>query len=235
MSLHIEAKPGDIAQTVFITGDPLRAKHYAEKWLVSPICYNHIRGMLGYTGTYKGKKVSIQGTGIGIPSTALYLHELIHSYKVNCVMRLGTCGAIQKDLKLGEVILASEAFTDSAAVQTFLSSNSPRAMPSEKLVKTAESIAASLNINLKKGTLLSTDLFYSEDKYRYDSFIHQGVLAVDMETSLLYAMANFYKIESIALLTVSDNILTGTASSADDRERHADDMIRLALEVAYSA
>jgi purine-nucleoside phosphorylase len=187
--------------------------------------------MFGFTGNYKGKRISIQGTGIGIPSTALYLHELIHSYKVNCVMRLGTCGAIQPDLKLGEVILATEAYTDSAAVQSFSNSTSFTPKPSSRLIKIVENISSSLHIALKTGALFSTDLFYSEDPHRYDSYITQGVLGVDMETSLLYAMAEYYKIASLSLLTVSDNILTGTASSAEEREKHADDMIRLALEV----
>lgn len=233
MSLHIGARQGDVAKTVLITGDPLRAKYYAETWLEKPFCYNHIRGMLGYTGTYQSKKISIQGTGIGIPSTALYLHELIHSYNVECVMRLGTCGAIQSNLKLDQLILATEAYTDSAAVQSFLRNADP-CKPSGELKSLAEKISKQLSIDLLEGPLFSTDLFYSEDPHRYDQYIQRGVLGVDMETCLLYAMSAYYKIESIALLTVSDNIITGAASSAEAREKNADEMIRLALEIILS-
>ncbi|MFM8911298.1 MAG: purine-nucleoside phosphorylase [Flammeovirgaceae bacterium] len=233
MSLHLEAAPGEVANTVLITGDPLRAKHYAENWLENSVCYNQVRSMLGYTGTYRGKRISIQGTGIGMPSTALYVHELIHSYKVKCIMRLGTCGAIQPQLRLADLVLATEAFGDSWAPRVFLPPNAVSSRPSPQLIAQAESVATSLGIDMTMGAAFSTDLFYSEDKHRYKPWVTQGVLGVDMETYLLYAMTAYYQVKSLTLLTVSDNILTGTAAPVAAREKPADAMIRLALEVAY--
>lgn len=233
MSLHIEAAPGQVADTVLITGDPLRAKHYAETWLRDAFCYNHVRGMLGYTGTYRGKRISIQGTGIGVPSTALYLHELIHGYQAKCIMRLGTCGAIQPGLQLADLVLATEAYGDSPAARSFLAQGAMSAQPNPHLATLARQVAGSLDIDLKQGAAFSTDLFYSEDPHRYDRWVRQGVLGVDMETCLVYAITAFYHVKSLALLTVSDNILTGTVAPAAAREKPGDAMIRLALEVAW--
>lgn len=233
MSLHIEAALGQVASTVLMTGDPLRAKYYAETWLENAVCYNQVRGMLGYTGTYRGKRISIQGTGIGMPSTALYVHELIHGYGVKCMMRLGTCGAIQQPLQLADLVLATEAFGDSLAPRMFMPAGVVSSRPSAQLVELADRAAASLNIEIKKGAAFSTDLFYSEDIHRYDQLVEQGVLGVDMETYLLYAMTAYYHVKSIALLTVSDNILTGTAAPVAAREKPAEAMIQLALAIAY--
>lgn len=230
MSLHLGAKPGDIAPTVLITGDPLRAKHYAEAFLEDRICYNQIRGMLGFTGNYKGRRVSIQGTGIGIPSTALYIHELTHSYDVNCIIRVGTCGALQPDLDLGDLVAATSANTDSAAVIKFLREGAP-ARAENTLLQLARSTANGLKLPLREGPVFSTDLFYSEDEKRYDRSKTDGVLGVDMETSMLYAMGAWYGFKALSLLTVSDNLITGAESSAEEREKQANDMIRVALGV----
>lgn len=228
MSLHIGAKPGEIASTVFITGDPVRAKHYAEHFLADPVCYNRIRGMFGYTGHYHGRRVSIQGTGIGIPSTALYVHELIHGYQVKCIIRVGTCGALQKNLSLGDIVAATEAGTDSAVVSRFLP-GLPKA--DAVLLSLATETARELKMTLRLGPLFSTDLFYSEDNSRYEKSVTNGVLGVDMETSMLYAMGARYGVQTLSLLTVSDNLLTGAESSPEEREKQANDMMRLALKV----
>ncbi len=232
MSLHIEAKEGEIAKTILITGDPLRAKHHAEAWFEKPFCYNQIRGMFGYTGTYQGRPISIQGTGMGIPSTALYLHELICEYHATCIIRVGTCGAIQKNIQLGQVILAMDSGTDSDVVKQYLTPPLPNAVADPSLVSLAKEIALRENVALLAGSVFSTDLFYSEDPHRYELIVKEGVLAVDMETSMLYAMAGYFKVRSISLLTVSDNIVTGEALPATDRERHTTDMIKLALKIA---
>lgn len=231
VSLHLGAKPGEVAPTVLITGDPLRAKHFAETFLENSFCYNQIRGMLGFTGTYRGKRVSIQGTGIGIPSTALYVHELTHGYRANCIIRIGTCGALQKDLQLGDIVAATEALTDSAAVAKFI--RQPHSLPkaNAQLLSFAESSAKELGLSLKKGPLYSTDLFYSEDNSRYGQSSMQGVLGVDMETSMLYAMGTRNNFKALSLLTVSDNLLTGQESTPVEREKQTNDMARLALEV----
>jgi purine-nucleoside phosphorylase len=234
MSLHIEAKEGEIAKTILITGDPLRAKHHAETWLEKPFCYNQIRGIFGYTGMYQGRTISIQGTGMGIPSTALYLHELIRKYHTTCIIRVGTCGAIQKNIQLGQVILATESGTDSGVVKQYLSPPLRNAVADPSLASLAKETALWENVSLLAGSVFSTDLFYSEDPHRYELIMEEGVLAVDMETSMLYAMASFFKVRSISLLTVSDNIVTGEALSAKDRERHTTDMIKLSLKIASS-
>jgi purine-nucleoside phosphorylase len=234
MSLHIEAKEGEIAKTILITGDPLRAKHHAETWLEKPFCYNQIRGIFGYTGMYQGRTISIQGTGMGIPSTALYLHELIRKYHTTCIIRVGTCGAIQKNIQLGQVILATESGTDSGVVKQYLSPPLRNAVADPSLASLAKETALWENVSLLAEGVFSTDLFYSEDPHRYELIMEEGVLAVDMETSMLYAMASFFKVRSISLLTVSDNIVTGEALSAKDRERHTTDMIKLSLKIASS-
>jgi purine-nucleoside phosphorylase len=234
MSLHIEAKEGEIAKTILITGDPLRAKHHAGAWLENPFCYNRIRGMVGYTGVFQGKTLSIQGTGMGIPSTALYAHELIHDYHVKCIIRVGTCGAIQKNIPLGQVILVTDSGTDSGVVQQYLSPLARHAQADSSLVSLVREIANKEKVSIMTGSVFSTDLFYSEDAHRYDPLVKEGVLAVDMETSMLYAMSDYFNVRSVSLLTVSDNIITGKALSAKDRETHTTDMIRLALKVASS-
>lgn len=233
MSLHIGAKIGEIANTVLITGDPLRAKHFA-KSLEGSVLYNEIRGMYGYTGTYRGMQLSIQGTGMGIPSTALYMHELICEYGVTCIIRIGTCGAIQPTLPLGQLILATEADTDSAVVQQYLKASATIPQADTLLVKRAHEVAQARNTTLQQGAIFSTDLFYSENPDRYDALVTKGTLAVEMETSMVYAMASYFKVSSLSLVTVSDNILTGEALSASDREFKTTEMLNLALEIAYA-
>lgn len=234
MSLHIGAQVGDIASTVLITGDPLRAKHFARS-LEGSVLYNVIRGMYGYTGRYHDQRISIQGTGIGIPSTALYMHELIHSYGVKCIIRIGTCGALQKNLSPGQLVLATEADTDSAVVQQYNMHrpSSPKASP--LLLQRAKEVSQVHKTKLHLGPVFSTDLFYSEDTHRYDPLIAKGTLGVDMETSMVYAMTSYFNVSSISLLTVSDNLLTGEALSASDRELKTVEMLNLALEITQSS
>lgn len=232
MSLHIEAKRGEIAETVLITGDPLRAKHYAETMITAARCYNRIRGMLGYSGTFLGKPVSIQGTGIGIPSTALYIHELIHAYGVKCIIRLGTCGAIQKDIRLGQLLLANKALTDSRVTPTIARDYSIESTADLALLQKAQEAAQVSGLALRTGTVFSTDLFYSDDDAtRWIAPARQGVLAVEMETSVLYALATKNNVAALSILTVSDNILTGAVASAEERETQTLDMVRLALKI----
>ncbi|MBK5277690.1 MAG: purine-nucleoside phosphorylase [Bacteroidia bacterium] len=233
MSLHIGAKVGEIAHTVLITGDPLRAKYYAETTLTNTICYNQIRGMFGFTGKYKGKSISIQGTGIGIPSTALYIHELIHSYGVRCIIRVGTCGAIRQDIKLGQVILANSSRTDSNTIHLLNKDKTFQPKADSSLLTKAQKSAIELRIQTITGNVFSTDLFYSDDDpVRWNESIHQGVIGVDMETSVLYALGEKYNIQCLSILTVSDNILTGECASSVEREMKTFDMIELALEIA---
>lgn len=232
MSLHIGAGPSEIAETVLISGDPLRAKYVAEKMLKDVICYNQVRGMLGFTGTYKGKRVSVQGTGMGIPSTAIYVHELIHEYQVKRLIRIGTCGAIQTELKLGQLILANAAYTDSATSLMHFNTMNYAPKASELLLQKARETAHWLAIPLLEGPVFSTDVFYSEDETRWNTPIEKGVLGVEMESSILYTLALKNKVESLSILSVSDNILTGASTTAKEREEAGLDMMTLALEIA---
>jgi purine-nucleoside phosphorylase len=218
MSIHIGAKPGEIAETVLISGDPLRAKYVAEKMLTDVICYNEVRGMLGFTGLYNGKRVSVQGTGMGIPSTAIYVHELIHDYGVKKIIRIGTCGAIQPSLKLGQLKLANAAQTDSSTNQMHNKSMDFKPLASDTLLHKARETARNLAISVIEGTIFSTDTFYSDDENRWENLMKQGVLGVEMETSILYTLAAKYNIEALSILTVSDNIITKEYTSSLQRE-----------------
>jgi purine-nucleoside phosphorylase len=230
MSLHLEARPGQIADTVLITGDPLRARHFA-KHLQDAYCYNHIRGMEGYTGFYQGKKISIQGTGIGIPSTALYLHELICDYHIKTVIRVGTAGALQPNLKLGQIVLANKAMTDSAVVQHYHQATENYPQASQDLFQQARSSAKESGIAIQEGLIFSTDLFYAENPDRYQPMVSQGVLAVEMETSMVYAMAQYFSVRALSLLTISDHVFSGEALAAEERELKTTEMLKLALKI----
>lgn len=232
MSLHIAASPGDIAPTVLIMGDPLRARYIAETMLTEVLCYNEIRGMLGFTGMYKGKRVSVQGTGIGIPSTALYLHELIHEYGVQKIMRLGTCGGIQPDLQLHQLILVTEAYTDSNTHLLYQPDLDTPSKANGPLLEQAKEIAHQRSISVIQGPVYSTDLFYHDDEHRWDPWQQRGFLAIEMESNILYNMAAKNNIQALSILSVSDNVITHTTTSPDDREQAKTEMIELAMELA---
>src|SRR3954465_9645480 len=178
MSLHIGAKPGDIADTVLISGDPLRAKHAATTLLENVTCYNEVRGMLGFTGFYKGKRVSMQGTGMGIPSTSIYVNELISEYKVKSIIRVGTCGAIRKDIELGRVIIAISASTDSSTNRIHFNGMDYAATADFSLLTNAFKAAESLQMDPLAGTVFSTDTFYSNAKNRWSVWPKHGVIGV---------------------------------------------------------
>lgn len=232
MSLHIEAKRNEIAETVLISGDPLRAKYIATKMLSEVSCYNEVRGMLGYTGWYKGKRVSVQGTGMGIPSTAIYVHELIHEYGVKKIIRIGTCGALQPNLELGYIILAEAAYTDSSTHLLNHTSMDLASSGALDLLQQAKEAALDHSIITHHGIIFSTDTFYAEDMNRWDSWIKRGVLGIEMETSILYSLAAKNNIKALSILTVSDNLITKTTSTSKEREEVSLKMITLALEIA---
>ena len=232
MSLHIGAQPGEIAETILIAGDPLRAKYVAEKMLTQVKCYTEVRGMLGFTGLYKGKRVSVQGTGIGIPSTAIYVHELIESYGVNKIIRIGTCGGLQPFLQLDQLILGTAAYTDSTTHLLFDYGMNQPVPCDESLLHQAINSAAMLNIPVLSGAIFSTDTFYSEDKHRWDSWTKRGLLAIEMESSIIYSLSLKYKIKALTILSVSDNIITHAEQTALDREEASMAQMMLALEIA---
>jgi purine-nucleoside phosphorylase len=232
MSTHIGAAPGEVAGTVLIAGDPLRARYVAEHMLDDVVCYNEVRGMLGFTGYYAGKRVSVQGTGIGIPSTAIYVHELIHDFGVERIIRIGTCGALQPGIPLDQLVIASAAYTDSATHLLFYPDRHVPAVAPGRLLEHTRAVAGQLDIPVLDGPIFSTDMFYSDDEDRWRGWQQQGLLAVEMETSMLYALAMRNGIEALTILSVSDNIVTQEAQTAADRESANVNMMRLALEVA---
>lgn len=232
MSVHIEAKEGQIAETVLLPGDPLRAKYIAETFLTDVEQYNRVRNMFGYTGTYKGQRVSVQGTGMGIPSMMIYAEELITGYNVKNLIRVGTAGGMQKDVKVRDVILAQGATTDSAVVKnTFDNQVQFAPIADFELLKTAYDIAIEQGLKVKVGNILSADRFYNTelDKKKLADY---GVLATEMEAAGLYTLAAKYNRKALAILTISDHLITGEETSSDEREKTFNDMMVVALETA---
>jgi len=230
MSVHIGAKPNEIAETILLPGDPLRAKYIAETFLEGAECYNNVRGMLGYTGTYKGKRVSVQGTGMGVPSISIYVHELMESYGVQNLIRVGTCGAIQEDIKVRDVIIAMSASTDSAVNRLRFNGIDFAPTASFDLLHKAYQAAAQRNMAVKVGNVFTSDTFYQESMDLYKQLAQYQVLAVEMETAALYTLAAKFKRNALSILTVSDHILTGEATSAEERQTTFNEMIEVALE-----
>lgn len=232
MSIHIAAKPGDIAKTVLLPGDPLRAKYVAEQFLEDAVCYNEVRGMLGYTGTYRGKRVSVQGTGMGIPSISIYVNELIAEYGVKNLMRVGTCGSIQPTLGLKDVILAVTASTDSQVNKLRFHGADYAPAASFVLLKKAYDLAAEKQIAVKVGPVLSTDTFYHDNPDYWKLWAEYGILGLEMETSALYTLGAKHHVNTLSILTVSDDIVTGDKATSAERESSFTQMLQLALEVA---
>lgn len=232
MSIHIGAKPGDIANTVLLPGDPLRAQFIAEQFLENPVCYNEVRGMYGFTGTYKGKKVSIQGTGMGVPSISIYIHELMAEYDVTTLIRIGTCGSIQPGIDLREIILAMSASTDSNVNKIRFHGRDYAATASFDLLQKAHIIAQHSGITVRVGNVLTSDTFYRDHPDDWKLWAKYGVLAVEMETAALYTLAAKFQARALSILTVSDNIVTRLQTTAEERQTTFRQMIEIALEIA---
>jgi purine-nucleoside phosphorylase len=229
MSIHIGAKQGEIAETIFLPGDPLRAKYIAENFLENVICYNEIRNMLGFTGTYKGKRVSVQGSGMGIPSISIYATELMKDYNVQNLIRVGTCGAFDKSVKVRDVIIAMSASTDSQMNRKIFGSMDYAPTANFDLLKKAYDTGIEKGLNLKVGNVFSADIFYDEYA-EHEKWAQYGILAVEMETAALYTLAAKYGRKALSILTVSDHILTGEATSAEERQTTFNQMIEVALD-----
>lgn len=232
MSIHIGAKENQIASTVLLPGDPLRAKYIADNILENVICYNEVRGMYGFTGTYKGKRVSVQGSGMGIPSISIYANELINSYNVKNLIRIGTCGAMQENINIRDVILAMSASTDSSINKIRFHGMDYAPTASFELLLKAYEAAKKKNIDVKVGNVFSADTFYNDDPESWKLWAKFGVLAVEMETAALYTIAAKYGVNALAILTVSDSMVTGAATSAEEREKTFMNMVEIALELA---
>ena len=232
MSIHIGAKAGDIAETVLLPGDPKRAKWIAENYLENLFCYTDIRGMLGFTGTYKGKKVSIQGTGMGVPSISIYITELMKDYGVKNLIRVGSAGSYQKDVNVRDVVIAMSTSTDSNINNRRFNGANFSPTANFELFKTALKVAEEKNIKIKAGNVLTSDEFYNDNSDYYKKWADFGVLAVEMETAGLYTLAAKYKAKALSILTISDSLVSPEITSAEEREKTFSEMIELALETA---
>jgi purine-nucleoside phosphorylase len=231
MSIHIGAAPGDIAPRVLMPGDPLRAKWIAEEFLTDATCYSTVRNMFGFTGTYQGVPVSVQGSGMGQPSAAIYTHELINDYGVNTLIRVGTCGSISDSLRLRDVIAANGASTDSAMNRARFDNLIDYAPVADfGLLRTAVDVAARRGVEMRVGPVLAADAFYTDRPDLFERLADYGVLAVEMESAALYTIAARFRARALTLLTVSDNIRTGEATTAQERQETFAQMIEIALD-----
>ena len=231
---HIGANKGDIAETILLPGDPLRAKYIAETFLEDVVQYNNVRGMLGFTGTYKGKKVSVQGTGMGVPSIGIYTHELINEYGVKNLIRIGTAGSIQENIKIRDVVIAMSASTDSAINQLRFNGADYAPTASSELFLKAHELGVKKGLNMKAGNVLTSDTFYGDDPEAWKKWAKFGVLCVEMETAQLYTTAAKFGVNALTLLTISDSLVTGEVTSAEERQTTFNDMIEVALESALN-
>jgi len=231
MSIHIGAKEGDIASTVLLPGDPLRAKYVAKNFLTDAICYNEVRGMYGYTGNYKGKRISVQGTGMGIPSISIYVNELITNYKAKNLIRIGSCGSMQADIKIRDVILAMSASTDSSINKIRFHGMDYASTANFDLLKRAYDIALEKNIPVKVGSVLTTDTFYHDDPDSWKHWANYGILAVEMETAVLYTLAAKFQVNALSILTVSDSLVTREETTSKERQKTFNQMVEVALKL----
>lgn len=229
MSTHIEAKPGEIAESVLLPGDPLRAKWIAETFLENPKCYNDVRGMLGYTGTFRGKPISVQGTGMGIPSALIYCHELINDYGVKNLIRVGSAGSYQKDINIRDIVIAMAASSTSGINNTRFVNCDYSPTADFDLFMKAALYAREKNIPIKAGNILSSDQFYEDDFNNYKKWAEFGVLCVEMEAAGLYTIAAKFNVKALAILTISDSLVTGETTTSDEREGSFSKMIEIAL------
>lgn len=230
MSLHIQANPGDIAENILLPGDPLRAKWIAETFLESPVLYNDVRNMFGYTGFYNGKRVSVQGTGMGVPSISIYTQELIAEYGVKKLIRVGTAGSYQPHVQLRDIVLAMSASTNSSMNRfTFNGEDFAPTADFDLLMKAVE-VAKTKNIPIKAGNILTSDIFYHHSPEYFHKWADHGVLCVEMESAALYTLAAKHKVQALTILTISDSLVTHEKTTVEDRESTFKEMVAIALD-----
>ncbi len=232
MSVHIEAKKGEIAETILLPGDPLRAKWIAHTFFENPKLFNNVRGMLGYTGTYKGKRVSTMGTGMGVPSISIYAHELIADYGVKNLIRVGSAGSYQDHVKIRDIVLAMAASSTSGINATRFGGANFAPTADFGLFQKAVDAAKAKNIALKAGNVLTSDEFYGDDNEAYKKWSKFGVLCVEMESAGLYTVAAKHNVNALSILTISDSLVTGEHTTSKERETTFKEMIEIALELA---
>lgn len=229
---HNAANLGDIASTVIMPGDPLRAKYVAEHFLEDVTQFNSVRNMLGYTGYYKGKRVSVMGSGMGMPSMGIYSHELFKFYDVDKIIRIGSCGGMNTDVKIRDIIIAQGACTDSNYAHQFELPGFYSAISDFGLLEAAVKIAKENNIPYHVGNVISSDLFYHADVGASQKWASMGCLGVEMESYALFANAAYLHKKALAIYTVSDHVVTHEKTSAEEREKTFTDMMKIALEIA---
>ena len=234
MSTHIGAKSGEIADTVLLPGDPYRARWAAETFLRDVTCVNEVRGMLGFTGTWNGHRVTIHGSGMGMPSLSIYANELIRDYGAKTLIRIGSAGALQHHVKVRDVILAMTASSISTPSTTIFREANFAPCADYGLLAAAVEAAKSTDATVHVGGIFSSDTFYSERMDISEQLMRHGILGVEMEAAELYAVAARYKVRALAVLTVSDHILTDESLPADQRERSFGAMIEIALRAAFA-
>lgn len=232
MSIHIGAKQGDIAEAILLPGDPLRAKYIAETFLEGVACYTEVRGMYGFTGTYEGKRVSVQGTGMGQPSASIYINELISSYNVKTLLRVGSCGSLKADVEIRDLVIAMAASTDSNMNARRFVNHTYAPTASPKLLFAAYEYAKGKSFATHFGNILSTDTFYNDDMEAWKQWAAFGVKAVEMEVAQLYTLAAKHGVEALGILTVSDSLVTQKETTSEEREKTFNDMIHMALHIA---
>lgn len=232
MSIHIGANKGDIAETILLPGDPLRAKWIAETFFENPVCFNEVRGMLGYTGTYQGKRISVMGTGMGVPSISIYAHELITQFDVKNLIRVGSAGSYQEHIKIRDVVLAMAASSNSGLNEQRFGGADYAPTANFKLFNKAIEAAKEKNIPIKAGNIFTSDEFYADDFESYKKWSKFGVLCVEMETAGLYTVAAKHNVNALTILTISDSLVTGEKTTSKERETTFKDMIEIAIEIA---
>ena len=233
MSTHVNAAgKGDIARSILLPGDPLRAKYIAETFLDDAVLFNDVRNMLGYTGTHKGVPVSVMGTGMGMPSIGIYTYELIREYEVENLIRIGTAGSFQEDIAIGDVVLGIASSTDSNYQHAFGLNGTFSPNASWSLLTTAYEVNKELHVPLRAGNLVSCDVFYETEPDWWKPWAKMGVIAVEMEAAALYMNAAYLGANALAMMTITDSFITGEKASIEAREKANSDMILLALETA---
>ena len=230
MSTHIAAQPGQVAPQMLMPGDPLRAKWIAETFLTDVECYTQVRGMLGFTGRYRGEPVSVQGSGMGLPSLSIYAHELFVEYGVQTIVRVGSCGALTDELRLRDVVIASGACTDSSMNRIRFEGLDYAPVADFGLLRAADDAARRRDVPARVGLIFSSDSFYHPRPDLTRRLVEYGVLGVEMEASALYTLAAQHRRRALAICTVSDHIVTGEETSAREREQTFGAMVEVALD-----
>lgn len=229
---HNQASAGEIAKTVLMPGDPLRAKFLAEKYLKNVKQFNSVRNMFGYTGTYKGKEVSIMGSGMGMPSIGIYSYELFSQYGVENIIRIGSCGSFKKEVHLRDIIFVQGCCTDSNFAHQYELPGIYCAISDYSLLEKAVDTAKEKNVSYHVGNVLSSDIFYHADQGTVEKWASMGCLGVEMESYALFATAAYLNRRALTLLTVSDSLVSNEKTSSDEREKTFTAMMEIALEIA---